>query len=354
MSFESHSDRNLSRRNGNRWARSRRVSSSAGSSESAQPGEPRLLVRGRRAGRCWSPGAVPAIYFAAWDGLPGVPCILYSGSQSTVLVERYLNRATDHRSPRAADIASPTPMRTHSRRLAGESACCHTGRRPATPGRGTGIQPNPVARNARSSSKFLLFSIFRIDKDYIALHTDLQLQKLMGYVNVGLYRPRPIWARLDITPFIVLQTINMLVILGHCFTSTNEATVLPKDLPPWWFPCHPPLICMVAVPILFGAQVLVHLGTYWSVHFRTIATMFAVKDITAARFVKVLPRKSTEQAGICTLERINLFDDRGFLSEVLFTRPLHTPRFLLHLERVSHSYFPCVCCLLVLPRLFSA
>ena len=127
MSFESHSDRNLSRRNGNRWARSRRVSSSAGSSESAQPGEPRLLVRGRRAGRCWSPGAVPAIYFAAWDGLPGVPCILYSGSQSTVLVERYLNRATDHRSPRAADIASPTPMRTHSRRLAGESAPAYAG-----------------------------------------------------------------------------------------------------------------------------------------------------------------------------------------------------------------------------------
>ena len=73
---------------------------------------------------------------------------------------------------------------------------------------------------------------------------------------------------------------------------------------------------MVALPILIAAQVLVHLGTYWSVHFRTLVTMYPVKDVASARYVKVQPRKLTEQAGICQLERITLIDMEGFQCEV--------------------------------------
>ena len=137
----------------------------------------------------------------------------------------------------------------------------------------------------------------------------------MGVLNnISIFRPRPIWARFDTTPFLLLQGINLLTALSWCFVASDLSTV--KDLHPWWMPCRPPLICMVALPILIAAQVLVHLGTYWSVHFRTLVTMYPVKDVASARYVKVQPRKLTEQAGICQLERITLIDMEGFQCEV--------------------------------------
>jgi hypothetical protein len=137
----------------------------------------------------------------------------------------------------------------------------------------------------------------------------------MGVVNnISLFRLRPTWARFDTTPFLILHGINALVALSWC-SSENDSTGA-KDNQPWWLPCRPPLVCIIAFPILIATQVLVHLGTYWSVYFRTIVTMFPVKDISAARFVKVQPRKLTEQGGICPLERITLTDSGGFPSEV--------------------------------------
>jgi hypothetical protein len=138
----------------------------------------------------------------------------------------------------------------------------------------------------------------------------------MGMVNFSLHSPRTSWTRLDVYPFIILQGLNLIAIVVTCF-SHSGSDVLEKDLPPWWLPCRPPLICSAAIPILLLLQALVHLGTYWSVEFKARVTMNRVSDISSAKYVKVQPRKVTEKPGICALETISLSDETGFASEVL-------------------------------------
>jgi hypothetical protein len=138
----------------------------------------------------------------------------------------------------------------------------------------------------------------------------------MGMVNFSLHSPRTSWTRLDVYPFIILQGLNLIAIVVTCF-SQSGSDVLEKDLPPWWLPCRPPLICSAAIPILLLLQALVHLGTYWSVEFKARVTMNRVSDISSAKYVKVQPRKVTEKPGICALETISLSDETGFASEVL-------------------------------------
>ncbi len=163
----------------------------------------------------------------------------------------------------------------------------------------------------------------------------------MGLVNFSLHRPRAIWARWDTLPFLLLQGMNAAIILAGCFVSTSDSTIESrKDSVPWWIPCHPPLLCALAIPVLLGAQVIVHLGTFWSVDFKTVVTMIRVSDISAATCVKVQPRKATEKAGICALERISLKDRDGFAAQVHLKPPPALTTFFFTADPASFATAP--------------
>ncbi len=84
-------------------------------------------------------------------------------------------------------------------------------------------------------------------------------------------------------------------------------------------------------------QALTHLGTYWSVNFRSIVALRSVSDIKVATLVKVLPRKATEKAGICELEHITLKNESGTPVQVgMLTR--HANCDLIYRARIAILY----------------
>ena len=170
----------------------------------------------------------------------------------------------------------------------------------------------------------------------------------MGVKSFSLHKPVPKWARLDVIPFIILHIVNLSYIIyasklapqapGRAANIESNVTmeqnitraqhITKQNEGVAFLGLLLPVLNTAFIPLLLIMQLVTHLGTYWSVEFKALATMKRVDDINDATVVKVKPSKVTEKVGICELAKLTLKPAMDKKKEEVLSFEFHKRRYI--------------------------